>query len=199
MCAATRVLQVGASGGLSALASLLSGLVSICGAAARSGALLRAAACLGAVGAVGGLLLCVGAAVFGGLLTAGNGAVDIVLAREFPQRAAQCAAEIDVYAEWVGRSLLALAACCALGAIGAVTSCDASCKAAAWRCPTRATNARAAPCPSCLLLRHRPNMSAPSARLLLPDSTSLDVATATAPAAAPAASPARSVPTARVL
>ena len=129
------LLGIGISGFLAAFASLFGGVLAICGAAARSPRLLRCSGILGAIGAVGGLLLCVGAAVFGGLLSAGNGdvrAIDIVLQREFPLRAEACAHEIDVYAKWVGRSLLALAGCCALGAIGAVGATNAVCEAASW-------------------------------------------------------------------
>jgi hypothetical protein len=129
------LLGIGISGFLAAFASLIGGVLAICGAAARSPRLLRCSGILGAIGAVGGLLLCVGAAVFGGLLSAGNGdvrAIDIVLQREFPLRAEACAHEIDVYAKWVGRSLLALAGCCALGAIGAVGATNAVCEAASW-------------------------------------------------------------------
>eukprot|EP00322_Chrysochromulina_rotalis_P028549 CAMPEP_0115891162 /NCGR_PEP_ID=MMETSP0287-20121206/33721_1 /TAXON_ID=412157 /ORGANISM="Chrysochromulina rotalis, Strain UIO044" /LENGTH=319 /DNA_ID=CAMNT_0003347949 /DNA_START=236 /DNA_END=1195 /DNA_ORIENTATION=- len=119
---------VGASGFISAIASLLGGLLAICGAAGRTNLLLRTAACLSAVGAV--LLLCVGAAVTGGLLTAGQNFVFTVLKRDFPVRAARCVPTILQYARWVGRALLTLSGCCALGAIGAIGGCDASCKAA---------------------------------------------------------------------
>ena len=85
---------------------------------------------LSGIGALGGLCLAVGAAVVGGLLTSGGDMLHDAIEGEFPLRASRCAKPIDVYAWYVGVSLLALAASCAIGALVAVCAIDGACKLA---------------------------------------------------------------------
>ena len=122
---------VGIFGFLGALCSLTSGLFSLCGAASSSRCLLRSAAFLAGIAAIGGLLLTVGSGVAGGLLASGGEMMHVVLEREFPIRAARCHRPISHYALYVGSSLLGLAVTCALGACAAVANLDAACKLAA--------------------------------------------------------------------
>jgi hypothetical protein len=122
-------IAVGALGGLVALASLLSGLFAIGGAASRGACLLNLSVALTMFAAVFGVLISVGAAVLGGLLTAGGKLVANVIAHEFPERAEHCLGPIGEYTYAVGCALLALAATGSLVSIAAVGNCDASCKA----------------------------------------------------------------------
>ena len=122
---------VGTFGGIGAIASLLAGMLAIGGAASHGPLLLRAAAILSVVAALGGCLLAVGSGVIGGLLSSGGAFLHAVMAREFPHRAEACDQAIKQYAQYVGYAMLGLAASCALGSLSAIASCDASCKAAA--------------------------------------------------------------------
>ena len=81
------LILVGTVGGLAALAALAAGLLGVCGAASSSIPLLRAAAVLSGLGALGGLVLAVGAAVMGGLLASGGDMLSNVIESEFPVRA----------------------------------------------------------------------------------------------------------------
>jgi hypothetical protein len=122
---------VGTFGFLGAVSSLVSGILSLCGAASSSTLILKGAAGCAGLAAVGGLLLTVGSGVVGGLLVSGGEMLHVVMEREFPVRAARCSAPISHYAFYVGSSLLSLAAACAVGACAAVANLDAACKLAA--------------------------------------------------------------------
>ena len=121
---------VGTFGGLGAIASLVAGLLAVCGAASSHTAVLRASACLSAVTSLGGLLLAVGAFVVGGMLVSGGELFGKIVHHEFPAQTERCILPIVHYAWYVGISLLALAATCTLAAIAAIVTLDAACKAA---------------------------------------------------------------------
>ena len=78
---------IGIVGGLGGIFSLAAGLLAVCGAASGSTTLLRASATLSGLGALGGLLLTIGAAVVGALLTSDAGMLLTVVEHEFPIRA----------------------------------------------------------------------------------------------------------------
>ena len=70
---------VGTVGGLGAFCALIAGLVALCGAASSSANLLRAAAVFSGLGALGGLVLAVGAGVMGGILASGGDIISSVI------------------------------------------------------------------------------------------------------------------------
>jgi len=125
--------SIGGCGFLSACSALISGLLAISGAAsyghARAHPLLLASAGLAGIAALGGLLLAVGSAVVGGMLSSGGEMITRVLLRDYPRRASRCAEPITQYAMIVGHALLALAASCALSCAACIFGCEAACKA----------------------------------------------------------------------